>query len=335
LTEESKNLTEVTRQETAPREGTTQTADIKGSLTIYGAKQLTMGLKEKTVKSRLSVLELLHRRGANLLDPLSVFKAIDKAKKFNPKEKTLTEEDWSDGSKYQATDAYLKFSEILKIPIPQDVNFRKFKPDQKLPILPLETEIDQLIAGCSRKVASFLQLLKETGARCGEAWALKWDDIDIERGIVTFNKPEKHARARQAKMSSKLTAMLNMLPRNTDRVWGTAHQLNYLRQNFMNQRKRIASKLQNQRIAKITFHTFRHFHGTMEYHKTKDLLHVQQRLGHRSIMSTMLYTQLVNFESDDYHVKIAKNIKEDEELISAGFEYVTEREGAKIYRKRK
>ncbi|MGC9345747.1 MAG: hypothetical protein ACP5ER_03015 [Candidatus Bathyarchaeales archaeon] len=64
-------------------------------------------------------------------------------------------------------------------------------------------------------------------------------------------------------------------------------------------------------------------------------LHVQQRLGHRSILSTTIYTQLVNFESDEYHVKTAKNIKEDEELISAGFEYVTERDGVKLYRKRK
>ena len=65
------------------------------------------------------------------------------------------------------------------------------------------------------------------------------------------------------------------------------------------------------------------------------LLYVQQRLGHRSVLSTMRYTQLVNFESDDYHVKTVQSLKEDEELISAGLEYVTERDGVKIYRKRK
>jgi len=43
---------------------------------------------------------------------------------------------------------------------------------------------------------------------------------------------------------------------------------------------------------------------------------------------------LVNFEGDEY-VKTAKNIKEDEGLIAAGFEYVTDRDGVKIYRKRK
>ena len=49
----------------------------------------------------------------------------------------------------------------------------------------------------------------------------------------------------------------------------------------------------------------------------------------------MVCTQLVSFESDDYHVKTAKNVREDEELIAAGFEYVIERDGTKIYRKRK
>ena len=327
------NMTSVeTRQEKAPREGAR--ADIKGALAVYAAKQLTMGLKEKTVKARVSVLNLLINRGADLLNPLSVFKAIDKARKFNRITRTATDQEWSDGSKHQAAEAYLKFCEISKIPIPLDINFHKFKPNLKLPWIPLESEIDQLIAGCSRKVATFLQLLKETGVRCGEAWKLKWIDIDMERGVVTCNAPEKHGRPRQFKMSGKLTAMLNMLPKTSQTVWGNTI-LNYFRQNFMNQRKRIAFKLQNPRINQITFHTFRHFYGTMEYHKTKDILHVQQKLGHRSILSTMIYTQLVNFESDKYHVKAAKNVKEDKELIEAGFEYITERDSVKIYRKRK
>jgi hypothetical protein len=32
---------------------------------------------------------------------------------------------------------------------------------------------------------------------------------------------------------------------------------------------------------------------------------------------------------------VAKSLKEDKELIEAGFEYVTERDEVKIYRKRK
>ena len=168
----------------------------------------------------------------------------------------------------------------------------------------------------------------------GEAWRLKWIDIDMEHGVITFNLPEKGSNPRQMKVSQKLIAMLNMLSKTSQRVWGDA-QLDQFRKNFMFQRKRLAHKLQNPRIDRITFHTLRHFYGTTEYHRTKDILHVQNRLGHRSITSTLIYTHLVNFEGDEYHTAIAKSLKEDEELLKAGFKYVTERDQVKIYRKRK
>jgi len=103
----------------------------------------------------------------------------------------------------------------------------------------------------------------------------------------------------------------------------------------MNQRKQVAIKLQNPRLNKITFHTLRHLFGSMEYFKTKDILHVKERLGHKSTTSTLIYTHLVNFEADEYHTATSKSLKRDEELLMAGFEYVTERDGIKIFRKRK
>ena len=188
---------------------------------------------------------------------------------------------------------------------------------------------------CEKKVEmEYLHGKKETGARCGEAWSLKWTDIDTEHRILTFNHPEKGSNPRQFKVSQKLIAMLNMLPKTSQRVWGNA-QLHQFRKNFTFQRKRVAHKIQNPRINRITFHTLRHFYGTMEYHKTKDILHVQERLGHRSITSTLIYTHLVNFEADEYHTATSKSLQEDEELLKAGFEYVTERDEVKIYRKRK
>jgi integrase len=43
--------------------------------------------------------------------------------------------------------------------------YRKIRKIRKIPVIPTETEIDQLIAGCNRRKATFLQLLKETGMR--------------------------------------------------------------------------------------------------------------------------------------------------------------------------
>ena len=73
----------------------------------------------------------------------------------------------------------------------------------------------------------------------------------------------------------------------------------------------------------------------MEYHRTKDVLYVKKLLGHGNISNTLLYTQQVNFESDEFHVRVAKTLKEACELVEAGFEYVTEMDGNKIFRKRK
>jgi len=100
-------------------------------------------------------------------------------------------------------------------------------------------------------------------------------------------------------------------------------------------RNRAAEKLQNPRIRYITFHTFRHWKATMEYHKTKDILHVQQILDHRNIMNTLIYTQLITFENEDYHSAVAATVQEARNLIENGFEYVCTHEGIMIYRKRK
>lgn len=335
---EAKNLAEKGKEENQKSETAGITSDLKGLFATFSVKQLLAGLKEATVKNRKTVLRLLHKRGANLFNPQSVFEAIDHMKRFDQASKQLTEEEWSEGTKNSAAQAYVKFCEIAKIPIPPEINFHKWAcTPQKLPWIPLEREIDELIAGCSRRVATFLELLKQTGVRCGEAWRLSWRDIDLEHGIVTINQPEKSGNPRQFKVSGKLVAMLNALPKTSQKVFGGSDlsQLSQFRRGFYQQRKRLAYKLQNPRIAEITFHTLRHFYGTMEYYKTKDILHVQERLGHKSIANTLIYTHLVNFEEDEYHTATSKSLEKDEELLQAGFEYVTEREGTKIYRKRK
>ena len=71
----------------------------------------------------------------------------------------------------------------------------------------------------------------------------------------------------------------------------------------------------------------------MEYHKTKDILHVMQILGHRSINNTLVYTHLVDFKDDDYTAKIAHSEQEVCQLIEAGFDFVCDYEGNKVFRK--
>ena len=97
----------------------------------------------------------------------------------------------------------------------------------------------------------------------------------------------------------------------------------------------MAHKLQNPRLKKITFHTFRHWKATTEYAKTKDILYVMKMLGHKDIKTTLIYTQLIQFESDEFHSAVAERIDEARKLIEAGFEYVCTYNDVKLFRKRK
>ena len=74
----------------------------------------------------------------------------------------------------------------------------------------------------------------------------------------------------------------------------------------------------------------------MEYARTKDILYVQQLLGHRNLKTTLRYTQLVDFpHSEEYICKAARIAEEAKELIEAGFEYVTDMENVKLFHERK
>ena len=73
----------------------------------------------------------------------------------------------------------------------------------------------------------------------------------------------------------------------------------------------------------------------MLYHRTRDILYVEEQLGHRRLESTLIYTHLIDFKDEEYIVRVTKTVKEACQLNEAGFEYVTEMESVKLFRKRK
>jgi len=294
------------------------TQDVKGKILEYLWFLKKEGRRDATILAHRKVLRRLAKHGANLLDPESV-------------KGTIADENVSVNSKANYVGVYTVFVSWLNIPWRPP----KYRTLRKIPFIPTETEIDQLIAGCGRKTATFLQLLKETMARAGEAWMLEWTDLNSN--IITINAPEKGSKPRQFKISGKLQSMLNAMSKTDKRIFGPNKNLNNFRGNFTKRRKYLAKTLANPRLNKITFHTFRHWGATMLYHKTKNILYVQQKLGHRCIENTMIYTQLINFESDEWHVAHAENLDEEDKLVQAGFEFVRfcTKENVAIYRKRK
>jgi len=293
-----------------------QTADIRGKLVEFAWWLKKQGYAEITITERCKLLKTLINRGANLTDPESVKEVIAKQK-------------WSEGRKENAVDAYTSFLLMTG----KTWQPPRYKRIEKLPFIPTENEIDQLIAGCSFRTGVFLQLLKETGMRPGEAIRLEWTDIDPLNRTVKIT-PEKGSNPRILKISATLMERLNALPRKSSKVFGDI-KLKSIQKRFQDQRRKIAAKLKNPRLLKITFTTLRHWKATMEYYKTKDILHVMRMLGHKNIKNTLIYTHLVNFEDNEFICKAAWTLEEASRLVEAGFEYVCDVEGAKLFRKRK
>jgi len=214
----------------------------------------------------------------------------------------------------------------------------RYQVAQKLPFIPTEAELDALIAGCGPKTATFLQLLKETAMRAGEANRLKWTDIDFVSRTVRVT-PEKGSKARIFKLSNKLLNMLMRLKEKSDSELVFSKSLRTRRKLFYKQRATLARNLQNPRLLQIHFHTFRHWKATMLYHQTKDILYVMQFLGHRNIKNTLIYIQLEESlfkdQNEEFICKVATTVEEAKILIEAGFEYVCDFNGAKMFRKRK
>ena len=301
------------------------TSDIKGKIIEFAWYMEKQGYAKESVRGNLGSLRALQKRNANLLDPESVKEALAKEQK------------WSQNRRRNVANAYTLFLKVN--------NMQWEKPRcnvvRKIPFIPTEQEIDDLIAGCPRKVSTFLQLLKETGMRSGEAKRLQWTEIDFERRLITLNEPEKNSLPRLWNNASpKLLGMLNALQRISLRIFGDG-PINSMKTTFLKARRRLASKLQNPRLQQIHFHTFRHWRATMEYHRTKDLLHTMAFLGHKKSENTLLYVQLDQklFKDTDesFTTRIAHNAQEACGLIEVGFDYITGEynDGGKIFRKRK
>jgi integrase len=296
-------------------------ADVKAAIIEFTWWMKKCGYSESTIIGRSQILKRLVKLGADLFNPESLSNII------------AQQDHWSPGRKANVVYAYALFAKWAGL----EWQPPKIAVPERLPFVPQERELLDLIAGCSRHVAVALQIALETGARVGEIFRLKWEDVDFESQTIRIS-PEKGSKARIFKMSSKLCQMLNTLPKTGQRILSRYKNVNSLRRTFERQRKRLALKLGNPRLLQISFHTFRHFKGTMEYYKTKDILHVMQVLGHKNIKNTLTYAHLVeNMENreDEYVSKVAKTVDEARALVEAGFEYVCDVEGYKLFRKRK
>lgn len=211
----------------------------------------------------------------------------------------------------------------------------KYMRYEKIRKIPREEDINKIIAVASLKYAVAYSVIRDTGLRPIELGWLRVRDFDLETGHV-YPTTAKYGASRVLKVKPSTLAMLKKyiskygLGQN-DPLWNSKR----VRENWSRNKKVVAQRLQEPRLLSIRLYDLRHFKGSMEYRRTKDIVYVMRLLGHKNIKNTLRYVHEVDLGEDEYVCKVAKTVKEATELIEAGFEYVTEIDGARLFRKPK
>ena len=227
---------------------------------------------------------------------------------------------------------YLRYTKYNNI----EWKFPKIRSTSQPPYVPTTEETTILISNSGTKYSLILSIFRDCGLRPIEMERMKFSWLDLNRGTIRVESA-KYGNGRTLKLKENTLAMLKTYiakinPKLNDRIFPATKSI---RRAYIKNRQRTAKKLKMPQLNKITLYSFRHYYATMLYHKTKDILHVMRQLGHRNIKNTLIYTHLIDFQEDEYHVRTAKTIEEACKLVEAGFEYVTEMEGTKLFRRRK
>ena len=163
----------------------------------------------------------------------------------------------------------------------------------KVPFIPRESEINQLIDACSVSSAAFLRIIMETGGNASsEIIHLKWADIDSQNHTVKITNAE-NSQTRITTVSAKTIVMINSMPRQQgDYLF--SQSIASFRKEVDRAKKKLTKTLQNPRFSQINFRSIRHWKGVTEYLKTRDILNIQRLLGMRNIRSALRYISLID-----------------------------------------
>ncbi|MFH1464679.1 MAG: site-specific integrase [Pseudomonadota bacterium] len=137
-----------------------------------------------------------------------------------------------------------------------------------------------------------------TGMRAGELCGLRWEDVDLERRLITvkrsYDTPTKNNRIRRVPILDPLLPVLS--------AWkplcpAAEFVFPNLAGNMQVSHSRVTKQTfqrcrEKAKIPRITFHALRHTFASHWILKGGDLFRLQRILGHRSIEMTQRYAHL-------------------------------------------
>ena len=180
---------------------------------------------------------------------------------------------------------------------------------------------------------SVVRFLLLTGLRSGEAFGLRWEDVDFERqtihvrrnltkvkGEYILDTPKTRGSIRQLAMSSEVTRLL-LVQRREQTRWMlhnnpfphpemvfTSPKGNYLDHNYTE--RKFKQFVAGTSFSEITLHSLRHANATLMLAAGVDLKVVSALLGHSSIATTAnLYTEVLERTKAEAAVTLLRQLQ--------------------------
>jgi integrase len=218
----------------------------------------------------------------------------------------------------------------------QGIQWKKpyHKVEEKIPLIPTTENVELIITNASQKYATIFTILAETGAEGKELEKTSLDQIDTEQGIINITGCKGHGSG-SYKLKKKTAEMLRIyLHKHPEKY--PFPKSNVMGQVWRDTRKRTATKLCKTELNKIPLKNLRNYSGAKLYYKTQDPIAVMRHLRHKKLETTMHYIRGITIGGEEeYTCKTAQTIGEATQLIENGFQYVTEIDGIKLFKKPK
>jgi integrase len=245
-----------------------------------------------------------------------------------------TKEPLSDASKNKFAFAYDKYCQK------QGIQWSKpfFKVEEKAPLIPTTESVNAIINTASKRYTVIFTILAETGAEGNELSNVTQADIDAERGIISIRGCKGHASG-QYKLKQRTAEMLRIyLQKNPQEHPFPRSEI--IGQVWRDTRERASQKQCKPELNRIPLKSLRNYSGAQLYKSlpTRDPIAVMRHLRHKKLETTMHYIRAIvlDYEEDDQWIsRTSTTLREDAKLTENGFQYVTERDGTKLFRKHK
>jgi integrase len=173
----------------------------------------------------------------------------------------------------------------------------RIRREKKLPRVMSMEDVRHLLHSCELYSKALFSIIYDCGLRAFEACNLKWTDIDFHRRMVHI-KRGKGGKDRAVPISAKTLIVLKAYRRSypsMNLVFKRFGADKPVDNHFI--RMRLTEALTRAGLdTQLTTHALRHSYATHLLECGEDIQTVKDRLGHRSVQTTMIYLHVARIE---------------------------------------